>query len=159
MKKIIWTNDVYLEDYEDYFREEGITDKEEKMKEMYLLNELDFEAEMVNLDIKLPGKILVIACLGLWNGRRSGYKIMDNNLNEILTASIGDLYEVYFDGHNIKAKDAHHDGINYYEFRLIRNDRNIDILLEKIYNDDFSRQDINNYTKSLAPYIKEVYGW
>jgi len=159
MKKIIWTNDVYLEDYEDYFREEGITDKEEKMKEMYLLNELDFEAEMVNLDIKLPGKILVIACLGLWNGRRSGYKIMDNNLNEILTASIGDLYEVYFDGHNIKAKDTHHDGINYYEFRLIRNDRNIDILLEKIYNDDFSRQDINNYTKSLAPYIKEVYGW
>ena len=159
MKKIIWTNDVYLEDYEDYFREEGITDKEEKMKEMYLLNELDFEAEMVNLDIKLPGKILVIACLGLWNGRRSGYKIMDNNLNEILTASIGDLYEVYFDGHNIKAKDTHHDGTNYYEFRLIRNDRNIDILLEKIYNDDFSRQDINNYTRSLAPYIREVYGW
>ncbi len=159
MKKIIWTNDVCLEDYEDYFREEGIMDEEEKMKEMYLLNELDFEAEMMNLDIKLPGKILVIACLGLWNGRRSGYKIMGNNLNEILTISIGDLYEVYFDGHNIKAKDNHHDGINYYEFRLIRNDRNIDILLEKIYNDDFSRQDINNYTRSLAPYIREVYGW
>lgn len=159
MKKIIWTNDIYLEDYEDYFREEGIMDEEEKMKEMYLLNELDFEAAMVNLDVKLPGKILVIACLGLWNGRRSGYKIMDNNLNEILTASIGGLYEVYFDGYNIKAKDVHHDGINYYEFRLIRNDRNIDILLEKIYDDDFSRQDINNYTRSLAPYVREVYGW
>lgn len=159
MKKIIWTNDVYLEDYENYFREEGITDKEEKIKEMYFLNELDFEAEMMNLDIKLPDKILVIACLGLWNGRRSGYKIMGNNLNEILTASIGDLYEVYFDGYNIKAKDTHHDGTNYYEFRLIRNDRNIDILLEKIYNDDFSRQDINNYTRSLAPYIRKVYGW
>jgi len=159
MKKIIWTNDVCLEDYEDYFREEGIVDEEKKIKEMYLSNELDFEAEMMNLNIKLPGKILVIACLGLWNGRRSGYKIMGNNLNEILTASIGDLYEVYFDGHNIKAKDTHHDGTNYYEFRLIRNDRNIDILLEKIYNDDFSRQDINNYTRSLAPYIREVYGW
>ena len=159
MKKIIWTNDIYLEDYEDYFREEGITDKEEKMKKMYLSNELDFEAEMVNLDVKLPGKILVIASLGLWNGRRSGYKIMGNNLNEILTASIGDLYEVYFDGYNIKAKDTHHDGTNYYEFRLIRNDRNIDILLEKIYDNNFSRQDINNYTRSLAPYIKEVYGW
>lgn len=159
MKKIIWTNDIYLEDYEDYFREEGIMDEEEKMKKMYLSNELDFEAEMVNLDIKLPGEILVIASLGLWNGRRSGYKIMGNNLNEILTASIGDLYEVYFDGHNIKAKDVHHDGTNYYEFRLIRNDKNIDILLEKIYNDDFSRRDINNYTRSLAPYIKEVYGW
>lgn len=159
MKKIIWTNDVCLEDYEDYFREEGIVDEEEKMKKMYLLNELDFETEMMNLDIELPGKILVIASLGLWNGRRSGYKIMGNNLNEILTASIGDLYEVYFDGHNIKAKDVHHDGTNYYEFRLIRNDRNINILLEKIYNDDFSRQDINNYTRSLAPYIREVYGW
>ena len=159
MKKIIWTNDVCLEDYEDYFKEEGIMDEEEKMKKMYFLNELDFEAEMVNLDVKLPGKILVIASLGLWNGRRSGYKIMGNNLNEILTASIGDLYEVYFDGYNIKAKDTHHDGTNYYEFRLIRNDRNIDILLEKIYDDDFSRQDINNYTRSLAPYIREVYGW
>jgi hypothetical protein len=159
MKKIIWSNRLDLKDFQDYFKEEGITDESEQYEAMYELNNIYLEDELMNLDCELPGNILVIADLGLWNGRRAGYKEMGNNLNNVLKTFCGEYCEVYYDGHNIVASDSHHDGTNYYEFRLIRDDKNIDVLKDKIYNDDFSRTDINNYTRSLAPFVKEIYGW
>ncbi len=159
MEKVIWSNDLDLEDFEDYFEEEGITEEDEKYQAMHDLNELYYHDELMNLDCQLPGNILVIADLGLWNGRFSGYKEMDGNLNNVLKSFQGDYCKTYFDGHNIKAEDIHHDGTNYYEFRLIKDDRNVEVLKNKIYNNDFDRTDINNYTKSLASYVKEIYGW
>lgn len=159
MKKVIWSNDLDLQDFEDYFEEEGITEEDEKYEAMHELNDMYYYDELMNLDCQLPGDILVIADLGLWNGRFSGYKEMSGNLNNVLKSFQGDYCEVYFDGHNIKAKDIHHDGTNYYEFRLIKDDKNIEVLKNKIYNNDFDRTDINNYTRSLGSYVKEIYGW
>ena len=119
-----------------------------------------FDDERLNLNKKLDGRILCIADMGLWNGRKSGYKILGNNLNEVLTCGIGcDEKEVYCDGRNVLAKGYHHDGRNYVEFREIREDRNIENLLDKIYSgQEVTRREINYYTKSLRPYVKEVYG-
>lgn len=119
-----------------------------------------FEAEECNLNKQLDGRILAIADMGLWYGRRTGYKILGHNLNEVLTSSIGcDDKEIYCDGRNVLAKGYHHDGTNYVEFREIREDRNIDTLLEKLYNnEEVSRKEINYYTRSLRPYVKQVYG-
>ena len=119
-----------------------------------------FDDETSNLDKQLDGRILCIADMGLWNGRRSGYKILGNNLNEVLTCGIGcDEKEVYCDGRNVLAKGYHHDGRNYVEFREIREDRNIENLLTKLYNnEEVTRKEINYYTRSLRPYIKQIYG-
>lgn len=119
-----------------------------------------FEDEESNLYKVLDGRILAIANMGLWNGRRAGYKILGNNLNEVLTSTIGcDDKEVYCDAYNVCALGYHHDGYNTVEFREIREDRDIDRLLNKIYNnEEVTRREINYYTKSLRPYIKEVYG-
>lgn len=119
-----------------------------------------FEDERLNLRKELNGRIIAIASMGLWNGRKSGYKILGNNLNEVLTSTIGcDEKEVYCDTYNVYAEDYHHDGRNYVEFREIREDRNIDNLLNKLYNnEEVTRREINYYTKSLRPYIKQVYG-
>ena len=96
-----------------------------------------FDDERLNLNKKLDGRILCIADMGLWNGRKSGYKILGNNLNEVLTCGIGcDEKEVYCDGRNVLAKGYHHDGRNYVEFREIREDRNIENLLTKLYNNE-----------------------
>lgn len=123
-------------------------------------NELDYENAHFDLNKILPNNILIIASLGLWTGRCSAYKVINNNnLNSILTQSQGDCYEVYYDGYNVRAKDIHHDGTNYYTFRLIKDNVNIDNLLEKLYNGTATRNDINNYTKSLRPYIQDIYGW
>ena len=119
-----------------------------------------FDDEQSNLFKILDGRILCIADMGLWNGRRSGYKILGNNLNEVLTCGIGcDEKEVYCDAYNVYAQGYHHDGRNYVEFREIREDRNIDNLLNKLYNnEEVTRREINYYTKSLKPYIKQIYG-
>ena len=119
-----------------------------------------FEDEELNLDKQLDGRILAIASMGLWNGRKSGYKILGNNLNEVLTSSIGcDEKEVYCDAYNVYAEGYHHDGSNHVEFREIREDRNIENLLDKIYSgQEVTRKEINYYTRSLRPYVKSIYG-
>lgn len=155
------------EDAVENITEETITD------EVYFQIDQNFGDETMNLDKRLNGRILCIANLGLWNdrilcianmglwnGRRTGYKILGNNLNEILTAGIGcDEKEVYCDAYNVYARGYHHDGSNSVEFREIREDRNIENLLNKLYNnEEVTRKEINYYTRSLKPYIKQIYG-
>lgn len=122
--------------------------------------QMTFKDEQINLDKVIDGRILAIADLGLWNGRRSGYTILDNNIRSILNSFDCPLVEWYGDGHNIKAKMTHHDGTNFIEYRVIREDRNIDGLLSKLYNQqDVTRQLLSHYTKSLYPYVADIYGW
>lgn len=145
--------------YDEDIAEEDIT-ASDIQEEIYKDIDFSFDVEECNLNKQLDGRILAIASMGLWNGRKSGYKILGNNLNEVLTSSIGcDEKEVYCDVYNVLAKGYHHDGENYVEFREIREDRNIDTLLNKIYeNEPITRREINYYTRSLRPYVKQVYG-
>ena len=145
---------------ENDFTEEEITE-EMVTQEIYDYIDFSFEAEVRDLDKTLNGRILCIASMGLWNGRISGYKILGDNLNEVVTCGIGcDEKEVYCDGYNVLAKGYHHDGTNYVEFREIREDKDIDKLLGKIYNnEEISRKELNRYTRSLRPYVKQIYGF
>jgi hypothetical protein len=122
-------------------------------------NEYIFD-ERANLNKIVDGRILVIADLGLWNGRRGGYKIIESrNIKDILYSDC-DLVEWYGDGHNIKCTAVHHDGRNHYLYRVIREDRNIDNLLDAIYNgEEITSSKLNYYTKSLYKNVANVYGW
>jgi hypothetical protein len=144
----------YSEDYPNGVDDSRVTD------EVYDRIDMEFEDEESNLYKQLDGRILAIASMGLWNGRKSGYKILGNNLNEVLTSSIGcDEKEVYCDAYNVYAEGYHHDGRNHVEFREIREDRNIENLLDKIYSGkEVTRREMNYYTRSLRPYIKSIYG-
>lgn len=161
-KHIIWSNiDLNVNDWKDFLEEEypDVEDKYEQYRLIEDLNYLYLEDEHANLNKKTDGRILVIADLGLWNGRRQGYKILNENVNNIF--STGEEYtEWYSDGYNIKAVASHHDGTNYYEYRVIREDRNINNLLDAIYNgEEITRKKLNYYTKSLHPYVAKIYGW
>lgn len=117
------------------------------------------EDERCNLNVPTEGRILAIADLGLWHGRVPGYRIFGKNVNCIFDTS-EEYTEWYSDGYNIKSVESHHDGINYLEFRVIREDRNIQNLLDAIYNGEkITRKKLNYYTKSLRPYVAKVYGW
>lgn len=145
----------YGEDYPNGVDDSRVTD------EIYDRIDMEFEDEESNLYKQLDGRILCIADMGLWNGRKSGYKILGNNLNEVLTCSIGcDEKEVYCDAYNVYATGYHHDGRNNVEFREIREDRNIENLTDKLYSGmPVTRKEINYYTKSLLPYVKQVHGF
>ena len=162
-RHVIWSNrNLDINDWKDFLEEEypEVTDEYEQYE---LISEMNMEYlrdERCNLSEKVDGRILVIADLGLWDGRRQGYKILDNTISDILYDENGEYLEWYGDGYNIKATVSHHDGTNFYEYRVIREDRNIENLLDAIYNgEEINRKKLNYYTKSLYPYIAKIYGW
>ena len=162
MKRIIWQNiDLKIEDWKDFF-EEYHPDVDDEYEQMDLIREMNSQYlwdERVNLNEKIDGRILVLGDIGRWNGRFNGYRVLDNNISSILETDC-DYCEWYSDGYNIKFKGIHHDGVNYAEYRVIREDRNIDNLLDDIYNGkEISRKKLNYYTKSLHSYVAKVYGW
>ena len=167
-KRIIWSNiyinpDEWREGYKEIAKENGWeedTDDENNLWN-YIYEELDryIDDERMNLDVPTDGRILVIADLGLWIRRKRGYKILDGNVKNIFSIS-EDYNEYYSDGYNIRACCVHHDGTNYIEYRVIREDRNIQNLLDAICNgEEITRKKLNYYTKSLEPYVAKVYGW
>lgn len=170
-KHIIWSNiDLNIDDWRDGYKEfleinemdEDPDDEDAIRAWMNDTNDEYLDDQRVNLNKTVDGRILVIADLGLWNGRVPGYKILGNNINDIFDINSRgfDYAEFYGDGRNIKATEIHHDGTNVYEYRVIREDRNIDNLLAAIYNGEkISRKKLNYYTKSLYKDVAEIYGW
>ena len=136
--------------------------EEDMQEERAFLEDLYFHDDKENLNIKTDGRILAIADMGLWNGRRQGYKVGGNNLNEIFDIGNGDTIELYQDRYDIRKISYHHDGTNYILFREIREDRSeesIENFLNSIYNgEEISRRKLNYYTKSLNHYVDEVFG-
>ena len=168
-KKIIWSNidigfdewkqDLILSKQEDCRNNpDDVTDNEVWN---FINDSLDMQIqdERHNLNIKTDGRILVIADIGRWNGRVPGYKILGRNISDILYSS-ADYIEWYSDGYNIRATAHHHDGVNHYLYKEIREDKNIQNLLDAIYSGkEISRSMMKNYTKSINPYVKYTYGW
>lgn len=171
-KHTIWSNiNLDIEDWRDGYKEylemnemddEDSDDEDAIYEWMCETNEYYLDDERMNLNRKVDGRILVIGDIGRWNGRVSGYKILGRNMKEIFNISDRgfDYAEFYGDGYNIKAVEHHHDGTNYYEYRVIRENRNIDNLLDAIYNgEEITRKKLNYYTKSLYKDVANVYGW
>lgn len=114
--------------------------------------------ERLNLSCILDGKIMVIADLGLWNGRASGYKYLTDNLNSIF--DVGEDYNEWYidDLGDIRCEAVHHDGTNYYLFRAVKPHMNTEILENKLYEGTATRRDITQYTERLGDYIGKIYG-
>lgn len=162
-ERVIWSNmNLNIEDYQDFLSEEypEITDDDKKMNIIEELNDSYLDDERENLDIQLNNPILVIADLGLWNGRKSGYRIIESgNIKDILSDNNCDYVKWYVDRYNVKFTRYHHDGTNCYIYREVKDMDKIDILTDKLYNGTATQADITRYTRSIRPHIAKVYGW
>ena len=86
-KHIIWSN--YALDYEDWRgdleAEYPELSEDERISLMYEINGDYLDDERMNLNVQLSQPILVVGDLGLWNGRRMGYKeIPSGNIRDCL---------------------------------------------------------------------------
>lgn len=164
-RHIVWSNEnLDLEDWRESLEElyEGYSDDElyEKMIDSNAENLFD---ERANLNIQLSQPILVIADLGLWTGRHSGYKeIESGNIADCLYSE-NDYSTWYVDKNgDFRCDDVHHDGTNHYLYRAYKDgitDAQKDRLKEKIYDGTATRSDIVRITKRLGDEIGKVYGW
>lgn len=161
---LIWTSEPDYRDWKDYLEQEypEMTENE-RMDEMFRINNGYLGDEKENLNIQLPGPILVIADLGLWNGRHNGYhEIESGNISDCLYSEC-DAATWYVDKFGDLRCDAiHHDGENHYLYRTYRDGVSgdaIDNLKWKIYNGTVRRSDIDLCTRSLGSEIGAVYGW
>ena len=108
------------------------------------------------------GSYLIIASLGLWNGRFDGGKIIDGYLTEAIQTCFEDYNKVYWQDKNLKVEAIHHDGTNHFIIKKLT-DRGIDYLNrhqwdmrdkelhQRLFND-------SHYTHSVR-FFADLYGW
>ena len=163
-RHIIWTDyldyDDWKEDLEEQYPE--LSD-DERFEMMYEINNGYLDDERCNLNIQLSRPILVVGDLGLWNGRRMGYKeIESGNIRDCLYSDT-DYSTWYVDKKGDFRCDAiHHDGTNHYLYRTYKDgvsETQIDNLKEKLYCGTATRKDITRITRRLGDEIANVYGF
>lgn len=166
-KHIIWSDyDLDYEDWRDDLEAEyPDLSEDERIALMYEINGDYLDDERANLNVQLPRPILVIGDLGLWYGRRMGYKEIDSgNIRDCLyTERDIDSARWYVDKLGDLRCDAfHHDGTNHYLYRTYKDgvrESQIDLLKEKLYRGIATRADITRITRRLGDDIANVYGF
>ena len=171
-RHIIWSNmnldvDDWREGYQEFLEANELDDDpndENKLYEyMTETNDEYLSDERTNLNVQLSQPIIVIGDLGLWHGRRSGYKMIDSgNIKDCLYSDT-DYTEWYVDKYgDLRADAAHHDGTNHYLYRVFKDgvtEAQIENLQEKIYCGRATRADITRVTRRLGGEIAKVYGF
>ena len=164
-RHIIWSNyDLDYEDWRDDLEAEypELTE-DQRIALMYEINGDYLDDERVNLNIQLSQPILVIGDLGLWYGRRSGYKeIESGNIRDCLYADT-DYSTWYVDRlGDLRCDAIHHDGTDHYLYRAYKDgvrESQIDLLKDKLYRGIASRADVTRITRRLGDDIARVYGF
>lgn len=166
-RHLIWSNyDLDYEDWRDDLEEDHpeLTE-DERMALMYEINNRYLDDERVNLNIQLDQPILVIADLGLWNGRRTGYQeISSGNIRDCLYSGRDIEYATWYVDKlgDLRCDAIHHDGTNHLLYRTYKpgaRDSQIDLLKEKLYYGKAVRSDITRITRRRGDEIGKVYGW
>lgn len=166
-KNIIWQNyDFNLDDWKDYLSEyPDIKKEEDKYALIEELNYYFLQDEKINLYKKLDGDIIVLANIGLWNGRKIGYReLHSNNIADCLCFEKDCEYaEWYVDQYdNLKSTQSHHDGTHYLLYRAWKkdvSDEQKENVLDGLYNGTISQRTLRRYTEGVGKYVAEVYGW
>src|SRR5574344_1129568 len=111
------------------------------------LDSMNYEDEILNLGkIFFMNGIIVIADLGRWNGRRSGYKELGHEMKDILSSDMDSArWYVDYNG-DLNFEGGDHDGSSYYLYREWKDgltEEQKERFKQMIYDGDFSRRDIN----------------
>ena len=123
---------------------------------------LQYVKEELNRRLEEP--ILVIADLGLWDGRRTGDReIPSGNLADCLSPEV--VYVTWYvdDKGDLRCEDIHHDGTNRYLYREWlsgADEKEKEALLSKIYRGEpYSEKELSRVTRPLGRDIAECFGW
>lgn len=138
MKKItLFTNDAYEGYYDDLRQEllaDGLDEYEADIHISHYMDDdrYDIADALTRLQYDINADILCVGDLGLWHGRAGGYRFFDK-WQDILDIANGYI-TLYIENGCLRARDVHHDGVNYYSFYIIkRGGIALDNLVDDIY--------------------------
>ena len=162
-KHILWSSDdiaAYLDMAKQEFSD---TTEEVQVSLARSAHQGDLEDVRFNLRVQLSQPILVVGDLGLWNGRRMGYKeIPSGNIRDCLYSDT-DYSTWYVDRlGDLRCDAIHHDGTNFYLYRVYKDSASpsqIELLKEELYRGIATRADITRVTRRLGDDIAKVYGF
>lgn len=113
--------------------------------------------EECNLNKQVDGVLVAYADLGLWDGRHMGARVLGDNLSDIFSIG-GDMNTWYADRYNVRCVTHHHDGTNFVLFRLAESREKAEKIVRKVL-DGMTESAFMRATKSIVPYVNQIYGW
>lgn len=124
-KHIIWSSTINFEDWEDDLKEKYPNLSEDKLYDIAVeTNDEYLNDERVNLNIKCEESILLVGDIGSWNGRSTGYRVIESgNIADCLESQLRceSYLDIYLDERgDLRADETHHDGTNHYLFRSFK---------------------------------------
>lgn len=161
---VIWSNEeLDWEKWRDAFADCGPVPEDKQYEMMSELNDQYLGDERMNLDVNVGEPILLIADLGLWDGRHTGYReIPSGNLRDCLYSELdGVTWYVDRQG-DFRMEGYHHDGHNHYLYRKFRpgiSDEAREAFLETIMDHTMNRDDLERVTCRLGDDIARIYGF
>lgn len=165
---LIWDSEPNFDEWKDDLQADYPDASDDALyRIMYDINNEHLMDERSNRrDIMLPNGICAVGDLGLWYGRRQGFfKEPLNQITDCLRSFCSShcSTHIYVDSKGeLRMREAHHDGVNYYWFRAYKpgvtdaqKERLNDILYEGREYEDYLRR----ITFRLGDLIGDVYGW
>ena len=167
----IWSNEYdVIENLEKEIKENpddfvaGYTKDDDFWAIACQINDEYLDDERANLNIDVGEEIIIIADLGLWDGRHQAYKLLNKtNIADCLTGTCGDYVTWFVDDRgDLMCRDCHHDGTNLYTYRAWKpgiSEVQKENLLWKIRGGCAERRDITRVTQRIGNKVADVYGW
>lgn len=175
VKRSIWNSESYYEQSEEtkqLYKQDIMAnyelDAEELTDELlaqywYEDNSENLEAERCNLNQCIDGFIIALGYRSSHYGSicgngREATKLVGYNLAEILEFSADDA-DFWAEDYNVESRQSDHDGSWYITYRVCKSEEEAERLQELAYLGEIDNATILARTKSLYPYIAEIYGW
>ena len=164
-KYIIWSNEYldWANWHEAFEKDYSNASEEKKYQLMSDLNADYLEDERREMDIQVGSPIIVIADIGRWNGRHTGYREIESGcLKDCLYTELDGVTWYVDDRGDFRMDGYHHDGHNYYLYRRYRDDatpESIEEFRSKILNHTLSEEDIDRVTVRLGDDLAKIYSF
>lgn len=124
----------------------------------------ELKAEERNLEpLDEGGGLVVLASLGLWNGKSNGVHEIRSLENSLYIMPSCDFRTLYVDSNgDLRFEGSHHDGSNsclirYWKDGTTEDQKNL--LMDKWIFGKAAKSDISRYTRKAGLKIAEMYGW